>query len=278
MSLKRWLSDADRFGFTPRKLVSRVLNRRGPRIVSNSLPKAGTHLLERALCQHPNLYRAPVRTLHRRTMGPGDDDFTVRLARLRPNQILVTHLDYSTERAGILREHDTRSLFMVRDPRDIAISQAHFIGRKASHAHYELFAAIPDLSDRIALVIEGAPDHGFSSLRQRLDSYAGWLESDSLVVRYEDLIGGAGGGNDQQQRATLDAVFRHIDLTLTDDELARLAGEVFSDASPTFRRGSTGQWRDQFDERATHLFETQVGDLAARYGYPTTETSQSKGD
>jgi len=44
-----------RFGLSPRKLVARIGNRTEPPILCVSLPKAGTHLLERALCLHPRL-------------------------------------------------------------------------------------------------------------------------------------------------------------------------------------------------------------------------------
>lgn len=240
--------------------------------MANSLPKAGSHLLERALCAHPRIYRAPVRTLHRRSMtGPGD--LTAYLSRLRPNQMLLTHLEFSQERANSIHSSGVRFVFLIRDPRDIVVSQAHFVAGRPQHAHYETFAAEPSLKERMRLVIQGHQSLGYPSLRSRLSSYMGWLDSESLVVRYEDIIGAAGGGDDKTQQVVLRRVFDHLHLPLDDAQLNQLATRTFSPSSPTFRRGTTQQWRQNFDEEIAALYKASVGDLASRYGYSVSETS-----
>ena len=57
--------DLQRFGLTPDKLPRRVHNPQAPPVFLISIPKSGTHLLERALCLHPLLYRRLERTLSR---------------------------------------------------------------------------------------------------------------------------------------------------------------------------------------------------------------------
>jgi len=47
--LRRFAWDLERFGLTPGKLVAHVINRTEPRVVVISVPKAGTHLVERIL-------------------------------------------------------------------------------------------------------------------------------------------------------------------------------------------------------------------------------------
>lgn len=263
--LQRWWWNAERFGLTPQKAASRLRWRKGPKLLSNSLPKAGTHLLERALCRHPRLYRGPFPTLHRRSLGNRDLDWFTE--RLQPNQILVTHLEYSKDRCEALERHSVRSIFMVRDPRDIVVSQAHFIRERPSHAHHAVFSPIEDLGDRMRLVIEGSVEAGFPSLRQRLEAYSGWLESDSLIVRYEDIVGEGGGGDRTRQLEVLHDIFTHIDLPLEPSQVESLAAQTFSTTSPTFRRGTTQQWRQHFDNRLLKLYESEVADLAAAYGY-----------
>src|SRR3954468_24326538 len=85
-----------RFGLSPTKAPRRVLNRTEPRVFVDSVPKSGTHLLERALCLHPRLYRALVPTLHEANMRDRGG-FEAIVGRLRPGQILVAHLDYQPE-------------------------------------------------------------------------------------------------------------------------------------------------------------------------------------
>lgn len=254
----------DRFGLSPRKLRSRLTNRDGYAIVSNSLPKAGTHLLERALCLTTPIYRAPVRTLHRRTLR---NDLDTILARLKPNQLLVTHLEFTSERASLLSRPGLRTILLVRDPRDIVVSQSHFIPQKSTHAHHATFAGLSDPNERMRLVIRGSAEADYPSLRERLDEYAGWLSAPVLLIRYEDIVGPAGGGDSIRQIKALDRVFRHVGLELTESQVAGLAAKMFSHASPTFRRGTTEQWREQFDDATTRLFNEQVGDLARAFGY-----------
>jgi hypothetical protein len=245
--------------------------------VSNSLPKAGTHLLERALCCHPRIYRAPVRTLHKRSLGKGVD-LGSHVDKLGPNQLLVTHLEYTPERAEALGRPQVRSFFMIRDPRDIVVSQAHFIAGRQQHAHHRAFADLEALTDRMELAIRGSERHGIAPIRHRLDAYAPWLSSPSLVVRYEDLVGSGGGGDADRQMATLGGIFDHLGLPVETDGLRDIAARTFSTTSPTFRRGTTAQWRRHFDESTAELFEDEVGDMAARFGYPATDSTTPGGE
>lgn len=158
------------------------------------------------------------------------------------------------------------------------VSQAHFIAGRSQHPHHALFATAPDILHRFRLVIEGAEEQGFLPLRDRLELYAGWLASDSLVVRYEDLVGAGGGGGTDRQLTTLAGIFSHLGLVLAPDKLSALAAETFSTTSPTFRRGTIGQWLNQFDDATLECFERLTGDIAARYGYPARERSHLRAE
>src|SRR5688572_2400184 len=107
-----------RFGMTPGKLRHRAFDRSAPTVFCDSIPKAGTHLLERALCLHPRLYRKV-----RPTVGDGN---VVRwhgldgvLDGLRPGQVVVSHLSFQPGYPRVLDAHGVASVFLVRDPRDI---------------------------------------------------------------------------------------------------------------------------------------------------------------
>lgn len=264
--LNRAVWNAHRFGLTPSKMVTRFFDDSAPAVVSNSLPKAGTHLLERALCLHPRIYRSLRRTVHdRRVRSMGDLGDLV--PRMRPGELLVTHLSYNTGREMVLSQGTAAGLFLIRDPRDIVISQAHYVVKNDRHPHHHTLSQVDEFQQRLRTVIVGDPDRGMPSLRSRLEAYAGWLSSSSLVVRYEDLIGASGGGTAKAQLASLERVFVHIGLEMDQAELESLAGEIFSDASPTFRRGRIYQWREQFDEETTATFNDTVGEFAEIYGY-----------
>jgi len=255
----RWT--LERFGYTPAKLVARLRNRTEPRIVVVSVPKAGTHLLERALCLHPRLYRTRLPTIMNRDWWNGLDAL---LRRLGPGQILLTHLRYREEHPSVIRDGGAKCVFLVRDPRDIVVSNAFYSAR---HPANDAFRHLPEVRDRIRLVITGDADAGVMSIAERLDHFSGWLDAGFPVVRFEDLVGGRGGGDDATQRAALTELFTYLDVAREPAMLDRIAAGLFSWSSPTFRRGAIGAWRDHFDDELLALFAGVMQDRLQRYGY-----------
>jgi sulfotransferase 6B1 len=256
----------ERFGLTPSKLPLRLANPGAPRVLCVSIPKAGTHLLERALCLHPRLYRKLVPTLTNSSLQRwgGLDGL---LATVRPGQVIASHLRFEPAFPDVVDRRHVPVIFLVRDPRDLVISQANYVARRADHRFNPLFAQRPGSRQRLELAITGDPEHGLRSVGERLEVYAGWLRSNTLVVRFEDLVGPGGGGEADRQEEAVRAIYRHIQMPIGDALVARVCDRLFSPESPTFRRGSIGQWRDLFDDEMGELFERTAGDMMRAYGY-----------
>ena len=254
----------ERFGLSPSGLERRIRNRREPRVLCNSLPKAGTHLLERALCLHPRLYRPLLPTINE--MNIDDRGGLARLlGRLRPGGVLVSHLACRPEWAAAVQEAGVRALLMVRDPRDVVVSTAHFVVAEPSHPWHARYLAEPDVGARIRLTIAG--DAQVVPIGRLLAGYGDWEREGALVVRFEDLVGAAGGGDDTSQRRCLRDVYDHLGLPLDEARLEEIAGRLFSASSPTFRRGAIGQWRHAFDDEARALFDGRASELLGALGY-----------
>lgn len=264
--LARRVWDLHRFGLTPRKLAVRIWNRPAPRVLVVSLPKAGTHLVERALCLHPRLYRRLQRTVTEALL-PGFGGLETVLNRLGRGQIAVSHLGYDAERSEILRRSGARAVFIVRDPRDIAVSLAHYVVREKAHPHHELFTQLPTFVDRYRLAIEGAPERGLQSMPDRLQHFSGWLSEDLLLLRFEELVGARGGGSATTQRRVIVELFDFLGVARSEPIVISVQERLFSDASPTFRRGLTGQWREEFTPDLVALARERLGESLRRYGY-----------
>ena len=259
--LARQLWTAQRFGLTPRKLAGRAARAGVPSVLVVSLPKAGTHLVERAVCLHPRLYRQLRRTLNPENVGPEGLDGVLRT--LRPGQVAVAHLPFDPAYPSLLE--GVRTLFVVRDPRDMAVSLAHYIEGRGDHPLHFAYGERPDERSRIELAILGDAEARppAPSLESLLAGFAGWLESGALVVRFEDLIGARGGGDDDDQARTLREIYDYLGV-----ELAPGVGKrLFSSASPTFRKGQIGGWRQSFDPELEALFEREAGRWMEVYGY-----------
>ena len=257
----------ERFGFTPAKLRQRSAQTDLPRVVCNCIPKSGTHLLERTLCLHPGLYRTFARTIHEAYVFKKYGGLNGWLNNIQPGQMYFCHLPWREETEKALGENNVHNLFMIRDLRDVLISDVHYIRKNKNHYLHELFSRLPDMRACLELSLRGDPGSDWPGFGQRMQKYMGWLDTNTHVVRFEDLIGSAGGGDSERQHETLNRMFRFLGIELSTEELQALATRVFSDVSPTFRKGRIGTGISQLDPELKSLFKEQAGELLIRCGY-----------
>jgi hypothetical protein len=257
--IQRFVWDLNRFGLTPGKMVARVINRVEPRVVVISVPKAGTHLVERLLCLHPRMYRPLVSTLHSHNVERYGGLSSI-LNRLRPGGILITHLHYSEEVNNLLINSGVKVIVVIRDPRDIVVSRAFYVARNPAH-HYYKYAVNLSLKERLYRAIVGDPEHGYLSIRQTLEWFAGWLETEYFLIRYEQVL------DDSHRSHVVRDLFVYLGIPLSDKYVAHISQRAISNTSPTFRKGSSGEWRQHFDQELFELFLRTCGDLMERYGY-----------
>jgi len=254
-SRRRW--DVERFGLTPRKLMQRARPSATFGVVANSLPQSGTHLTERALCLHPAYYRMLARV---------NWNDLAKLEQLleaqRPGQIICSHTPHSERAASLVHDRvGARVLFSVRDPRDALVSMAHYIYGRPEHHWYPAIHRYPRLRDRLSALIEGDPAHGIPPIAKPLELYAGWLDSDCHVVRFERLV-------DRTTRTeSLRTLFAYLGTPVDARMAERIGHALISPASLTFRRGRTGEWHDVFDEALRSRFDSVAGEWMKRYGY-----------
>lgn len=262
----------ERFGLSPAKLRYRVRDPGAPKVLCVSIPKAGTHLLERAICLHPRLYRKLLPTVSDENVDrwggvPG------LVAKVRPGQVVAAHLRFDTAYAEVIARGGLKPIFLIRDPRDIVVSQVHYVSKRTDHRLHAVFDGLPDVKERLRLAIAGDPERHVVSIGDRLDYFAGWLDA-ALVVRFEDLVGPDGGGDRDRQDATLRSIYDFLGVDVDRRALARIGGRLFSADSPTFRSGAIGGWRRSFDPELEALFDRTVGDRIRPYGYHLTDDAE----
>ncbi|MCE5327924.1 MAG: sulfotransferase domain-containing protein [Planctomycetaceae bacterium] len=239
--------------------------RRRPAFI-NSIPKSGTHLLielMRALG-----YSDPPRQDMPDSDGPFLGGTFYNLQHMTA-QTLARPFAQIQPLVHALTESVV--LFICRDPRDIAVSMAHYLaGQKEYHVLQHYFEELRSDEDRLAAVIEGKyPVPVFinrhlsfsGSLRDLVMLFEPWLRSppaNMCLVRFEDLVGAAGGGSDAAQH---DAVWQ-LQLALhVGGRPAELAKGVFSTRSATFRRGQIGSHAGEFSPRHWELLRAMDQDF-----------------
>ncbi len=258
--------DFQRFGWTPWKIWARLTNAGLPSVFVTSIPKAGTHLVERALVLHPRLYRKmlpKVTDENLERLG----GLEALLASLKPGEFLLAHLYHSPEREKILQRMGIPTVFVVRDPRDIVVSDTFFILRWKEHPLHDFFRQQKTLKDQLRLAILGYPPLNYPSIEEKLRRFSGWLQGNALVVRFEHLVGPQGGGDPETQVRTLRDLFEYLGISVSHALLESIARRMFFSKSPTFRKGAVRQWQNYLDEELQTLFYETAGSWLKVYGY-----------
>ena len=267
--------------------------------MANSVPKSGTHLLAGLLTLlgfrqtdfggiRSHLVSGPSSPFKRllRARGPekviigvvspqqiGRRWLSRRLSRVPDGCFVTAHCIYTPELAGLLREEQKmRVACIVRDPRDVALSQMHHIKQRTQHFAHEAFVALPSDHERLLFSIRGGELGGrrLQSLDERYRQFLGWeRDPNAVMVRFEDLVGPKGGGSVEAQRRTVERVAAHVDRK-TDERTMRLVEEELFGVGRTFRKGQSGGWRSEFKEEHVRATKQVVGPLLVELGYETS--------
>ncbi|MBN1562413.1 MAG: hypothetical protein JXA10_01130 [Anaerolineae bacterium] len=266
-----------------------------PGFVINSLPKAGTHLLGKAMSLFPGVRYAGVQfdysNLAQILAGanPSADTIPVGVDAPQPvplnaiqrgmdqvgrGEFTVWHVPFSDGMAHEIAARNMRSLLMLRDPRDVVVSHARFVATLPDHFLYARYQGLSE-SEQIMLSIRGlaADDHdpvsqpGLLDIGARCRSIWEWHNQPfNLTTSFEKLIGPQGGGSREDQIAELARIADHVGLRHSPALLAQIADAVFG-GTKTFRKGTTGAWAAAFTADHTRVFKDVAGDVLIAMGY-----------
>lgn len=255
----------------------------------NGFPKSGMHLL--ALLIRPLV--EPLRNNGAFDLGIWSGTFagfswteewipmertTFKIGRMGAGQFMKGHSGYREDLAEFLRLLGVAHVFIYRDFRDVAVSQARHImaadNVTLSHPEPELYRELGGFDEILEAVILGLGR--YPGVMHRWEHFAPWLDVDwTLSVRYEDLL------LDRRVWAEKILMFGlgrapalfEAELNLNEEFVEKVLNAMVStsemtELSPTYREGSTGKWREHFNERHVELFkETDKNGWLAKLGY-----------
>ncbi len=259
-----------------------------PRVLATSMPKAGTHLLASLLANFPRMMFSGRHYAFRNFRdsdgldsgdtkeAPGDiawDRVERALGSLRYGQYMTAHFAPLPELVALLEKLDYRTLVMLRDPRDVAVSSSFYLAHLQRHFLHDRFTTEFSTTDeRLMAVIVGfsgkAEGRGLPSVGDRLQRYKQWLEQpNASITRFEKLVGPNGGGSEEEQRQEVMAIGRYINRPMTYEQADRLATKTWSPRSSTFRKGTIGDWQNHFADRHKEAFKEVAGASLIELGY-----------
>ncbi len=256
----------------------------------NSLPKAGTNLLAKAVELFPGIRRE--NDVHNRladNMGQSENNADTFLygidwprnvplsktedtfMRLKHGTFCAVHLPYSNSMAQWLETKELKSLLILRDPRDVVVSHARYVADRPDHF---LFAFYQNLtkSERIMRSIEGVNLEASNgpmllNIYDRYCKLIHWMKSPlNYTTFFEKLVGPAGGGSREAQREELIKIAEHLGLSFNDKCIDDISNQLFG-GTETFHKGRIGSWREHFSEEHKRLFNEIAGSLIKGFGF-----------
>ena len=164
------------------------------------------------------------------------------------------------------------TIYIVRDPRDIAISLA-------AHNGATIDAAITDLATK-SYGTQNSRDGAFEIWGSWSENAMSWTDKPHeavLVVRYEDMLADpvptfAGVAKHLRQKPTPEQIAEAVALS-SFDELrdAEIAAGDFRERSERadrfFREGRAGEWREKLKREQVRRIEDTHREMMSRFGY-----------
>ena len=247
-----------------------------PVIFGNSFPKSGTHLLAQILSAFPKIGVAvdrgmgPVLTFERSTgRQRSSREVLAELNRLQAGDLAFGHVTAEPEIVEGWHHDQVVHFFMIRDPRDVVVSHAFYIGDKATqNVHHAYYRSLPDLDSRLRTSILGRPDWegDFPDVGKRFSAYLGWLDCPWVtILRFEDYIKDRDDAITQLVEFSEERGYQRIVGRQRAIEI--LTRAIDPSHSFTFRSGKVGDWQKYFTKEHKRLFKDVAGDLLIHLGY-----------
>lgn len=255
-----------------------------PRFVVNGFPKSGTHLMSMLISpiampqvhSQQNL-RPWVGTFNHNAWTNeriAETYCVYKLSQLQPGYWFMGHIGYSSNLERFMFYMGAMQIFIFRDLRDVAISQAHHIfedDEDLKHPDKDAYRRLGSFDDILAAVIKGyttpsvngTAGRYYPGVIERWEEYAGWLDCPWVAkVRYRD----ARLQPKAVAEALLDVSLKRLSLLFGLAPFGRgpafeSVSQRMADAStqtehsPTFRKGSIGDWGDRFTEKHKQLWK-----------------------
>lgn len=215
------------------------------------------------------------------TLSPiyvGIPEFSRWFTSIQPGQFIMGHALHTPVLQPLLDTLQVKHLFILRDPRPVVVSLMDFIcnTRGMPHPHFLQQDFEPlSLKERLQFLIEGgeAPRAGlrtqpFAAVYQ---SMLQWQNVPGCrVLRFEDLVGPRGGGDERRQLEAFEHIAEHLEEPAfeapTEGARAHVA-EIFDPSSRTFRVGRIGGWDELLDAQSRAYLHHACEPLCHAAGY-----------
>jgi sulfotransferase 6B1 len=274
------------FKILSQKLMLDILGS-GEKILITSIPKSGTHLLEKVFAEFLNYekFGDGINRLYSINSEGRFSETKKRLSWLPRSAFISSHMFFDDELYQVIINKNIKVILSVRDPRDLVLSAANYIKEEA-HPYSPHFrgTSLEEVINQVIIGIDGPlyvhkpkklkspifKDYkhnlqgGIFETCQRFLRWEG--VGQALRINFEDLVGSKGGGCDEKQKETILRISEFCSVQLLDIDLDNIKNNLFGESS-TFRKGQIGSWKKVFTDENIKIFKECSGDLLVKMGY-----------
>lgn len=246
------------------------------RYIVNSIPKSGTHFIEKLLVNSSRLKRSGFffSDIHHNRYPRDLSDYQEKIRFLGGKYFCGAHMPYSIVNKKVIAENKLKQVLLIRDPVDVLVSQYnHCLDRPTNRLHH-VVSKCSTFREGVDILFDGYSFKGESDYEipavtpfiEYYQSYHKWLEQNEnfAVVKFENLI----SFNDKELwLAELQRLFEFVGARgLSPEELEAAFSNSYG-RSNTFKSGKIGSWRHSVSTEDQKYVDSRLSSLREKFGY-----------
>ena len=265
------------------------------KVLLNTLPKSGTHLVAKLLDNVGYNYKAPFISS---TLLTGKFSMVKRVLRssclslnkveigldlilsinrnwleskvknLKEKEYMKGHTCYSDNLYEILKKNDIKILQLIRDPRDVLVSAAHYIPKNSSHYLNRYFKDL-SFDEQLQFLLKGGKVDNIyiESFFRTLYMIDEWIDKPNvLTIKFEEIIGQKGGGTIESQESNIKKICEFLNINIQEINMEQLIKNLYG-GSHTFRKGKIGTWEEEVNDEMKKLINKNLNFFIKKWGY-----------
>ena len=248
-----------------KKYVEWKIKHADVKVLSLSVPKAGTNMTEKILEAMPGLRMQ----IGKSVVYKGESylpKHVNQIKKIKPGTYVSAHLPHRPEIVLAINDSGVKCLVTVRDPRAVFCSLFNYL-ESMDHTHLasRLIRSIECRSDKFQLLFNGYPGV-LQPFNEILEDYLCWLEEEAVhVVRFEDTVGPIGGRPADIRLTQIQSISDFLGVVTS--TASAIDKKIDPNDSSTLRAPSIDGWKDFFSNEEAEFLDNRMGSLITDFGY-----------